>query len=151
MSAPDLEAFFRTALSLGMPAHEVDILRRNPQQLLSLLAGQQTQGSDLHLPMDATPDDLAVAYKAQIDSARARFEAEQKRPLRSPPAADRRATIADAERARSEAVRRAVVGDGQLVWNYMGAGKHSSSTPLEELKPSASSFPSLTLSPLAPS
>ncbi|GAA5837330.1 hypothetical protein JCM9279_005655 [Rhodotorula babjevae] len=138
MSASDLEQMFRMALSLGMPPNEVERLRRDPQQLLSLLAAQQRPAATAApsiASQDATPDELAQVYKAHLDSTKAHILAEQKRPQRFPPAADRLSTIANTEHTRTNMAKMDATQEHQILWNFMGFGKHSSSTPLEQLKP----------------
>ena len=153
MSAPDLEAFFRTALSLGMPAHEVDRMRRDPQQVRSLIAARGSLPSPppLNSLEGRTPDEIADMHKGAIEAARANLAAERERPQRFPPAADRTSTIVKTEQMRAQMARMDADPRPQLSWNFMGVSKHSSSTPLDQLKPSASAFPSLALSLLAPS
>ncbi|KPV78180.1 uncharacterized protein RHOBADRAFT_40724 [Rhodotorula graminis WP1] len=135
MSAPDLEVFFNMALSLGMPADEVDRLRRNPEQLRSVITarGGLPQGPSLRPSKD--PDEWAALYKQNIEAARAQFDLERARPQRYPPAADRLSTIAKTEHMRSEQAKMEVQDDTQILWNFVGVGKHASSTPLDQLKP----------------
>ncbi|GAA5837338.1 hypothetical protein JCM9279_005657 [Rhodotorula babjevae] len=137
MSAHDLELLFSTALSLGMPAHEVDRMRSDPQQLLSRIAarGGLAPSPPLNPLKGRSPDEVADMYKANIDAARANLAAERERPQRFPPAADRLSTIVKTEQMRAKVIRMDADKDLQLSWNFMGVSKHSSSTPLDQLKP----------------
>ncbi|GAA5901661.1 hypothetical protein JCM8208_001569 [Rhodotorula glutinis] len=135
MSAADLDVLLRTALSLGIPAPMVDHMRRNPQELLSLIAarGGLPQGPSLATAQD--PDELAKLHKAQIQANKDQFEAERARPQRYPPAADRISTIVKTEHMRTQMAKADADEGAQILWNFLGFGKHSSSTPLDQLKP----------------
>ncbi|BGP36476.1 hypothetical protein JCM10449v2_000377 [Rhodotorula kratochvilovae] len=140
MTTPtELEDFFRVALSLGASPEEISRARRDPAQCAQLFSRisrlcasrPMTHGEGAEYK---SPEDLAESFMTQFDVAKAAAAAEQTRPLRFPPAANRLESIAATERMRST-MQLNGGDDAHVLWSFMGVPKHSSNTPLDQLKP----------------
>ncbi|GAA6013621.1 hypothetical protein JCM10207_004793 [Rhodosporidiobolus poonsookiae] len=137
MSSSQEDLFWAAAEGLGLPPAIIATARRDPlgraflQQLLA-----RSPPPRLHQPETSyLTDDPIEKFRHEMDAARAAFQAEKKRPLRSTPARPRHLVIVSMNSQRDAIVRDRAQSKGRMVTSYMGLPKAFSDKSIEQLQP----------------